>query len=395
MVHQGYSKLQSDGKIYYFNHNRLGSNKFEWRSNIDIIGNKITQDKISNSDKSLLHSLIDNLSDSQLTFCSEPSAWADVSMTRISGSEDRKIISMIVEINFDYKVLAQDLNILKIETDGNVSPYYLLSTEDINGFKDGKGDFYRTYNQATPVAITAQNQFGNQKFLRWDKVSLSGVGGRSILTTSITAGILTNGHTHLIAVYESMDSIWITAPVGSQSFRQGDNLLITWDQTMDHDMKVELYSDGFYISTISDSIMGKSFNWAVPQNFSIPVNGDGIFQVKIISRLDNSLYDYSGNLLFTETFAPKVLADENMNRMLIHPNPATNVIWISLEGLKNPQEVSWSIYSIDGKVINKGKLFVENGQDKNALQLDKLTKGTYILYIDSDNQTYSDKFVIE
>ena len=395
MVHQGYSKLQSNGKIYYFNHNRIGSSKFEWRSNIDIIGNKITQDRISNSDKSLLHSLIPNLSDSELTFSSEPSAWADISMKRISGSEIRKIVSMIVEINFDYKVLSTDLNILKIETDGNVSPYYLLSTTDINGLKDGKGDFMRTYNEATIVAVTAQPQYGNQKFMRWDKVSLSGVGGRTTLTSSATAGILTNGHTHLIAVYKSMDSIWVTAPVQNYSFKKGDNLLITWDQTVDHDMKIELYSNGFYMRMIIDSIMGKTFSWTVPQDFTIPENSNGIFQVKVTSRLDNTLFDYSGDLLFTETFIPGVRPSKNAGRLLINPNPATNVIWISLEGLKDPQEVSWSIYTIDGKVIDKGKLFVENGQDKNALQLDKLAKGTYILYIATDDQTYSDKFVIE
>ncbi len=394
MEHQGYSKLQSNGQIYYFNHNRIGSAKFEWRSNIDIVGDKITQDRISNSDKSLLHSLIDNLSDSELSFCSEPSAWANISMRRISGTETRKIISMIVEISFDYKVLSEDINILKIETDGNVSPYYLLSTADINGFKDGKGDFYRSYNEATAIAVTAQHQFGKHKFQRWDQVSLSGIGGRSLLTTSTTTGVLTTGHKHLIAVYESMDSVWITAPVENEGFINGGNLLITWDQTMNHDMKVELFSNGFFVTTISDSVMGKSFSWTVPQNFSVPQYSDGMFQVKVSSRLNNTLFDFSENLVYTGTFTPGIFR-ENKMKMLIHPNPATDVIWLSLEGLTGQEEVAWSVYTTDGRVIKKGSLIFENDRDMKSLRVDELLNGTYILIMESESQTFSQKLIIE
>jgi hypothetical protein len=394
MVHQGYSKLQSNGEIYYFNHNRVGSSKFEWRSNIDIVGNKITQDRISNSDKSLLHSLVDNLTDSELTFCSEPSAWADISMQRISGSDTRKIVSLVMEINFDYKVLPEDLYMLKVETDGEVSPYYLLSTADVNGYKDGKGDFYRTFNKATAVAITAQNQYGRHKFQRWDKVSLSGVGGRSLLTTSTTAGILTNAHTHLISVYESMDSVWITAPAGQQHFSNGNNLLITWDQTMDHDMKVELFSNGFYVRTIVDSVMENSFNWTVPQNFTVPQYSDGTFQVKVTSRLNNTLYDFSDNLQFWPLFTPGIFRGNNV-RMLIHPVPATDVLWISLEGLAGPQATTWAIHATDGRLIQKGKLTFENGEVEKSLPLAGLAKGTYILVIEADRQTLSGLFIVE
>jgi hypothetical protein len=394
MEHQGYSKLQSNGKIYYFNHNRIGSSKFEWRSNIDIVGDKITQDRISNSDKSLLHSLIDNLSDSELTFTSEPSAWADIGMRRISGTETRKIVSMIMEINFDYKVLSEDIKTLKIETDGNVSPFYLLSAADINGFKDGRGDFYRSYNEATAIAVTAQHQVGKHKFQRWDEVSLTGVGGRSQLTTSTTAGILTTGHKHLIAVYESMDSVWITAPATQQSFSTGQNLLIAWDQTMYHDMKVELFSNGFFVATISDSVMENSFNWQVPQNFTVPEYSDGTFQVKVSSRLNDNLFDYSEILLFTETYTQGIFGDNNL-RLLIHPNPATDVIWLNLEGLTGAKEVNWAVYTADGKMVKKGRMFFENGRDKKSLRIDELLKGTYILFMETSNQTFSKKIIIE
>lgn len=394
MEHQGYSKLQSNGKIYYFNHNRIGTNKFEWRSNIDIVGDRITQDRISNSDKSLLHSLIDNLSDSELSFTSEPSAWADIGLRRISGTETRRIVSMIMEISFDYKVLSEDLNILKIETDGNASPYYLLSSEDVNGYKDGKGNFYRTFNEATSVAITAQHQVGKHQFQRWDQVSLSGVGGRNLLTTSTTAGILTTGHKHLIAVYESMDSVWITAPTGQQSFTKGQNLVISWDQTMYHDMKIELFTNGFFVTTISDSVMGNSFSWMVPQNFSVPQYSDGLFQVKVSSRLNNTLFDFSGDLLFSGTYTPGIFRD-NQPRMLIHPNPSTDVVWISLKDLTGPAEINWAVYTVDGKMLKEGNLYFEHEQDMKSLQVSELKKGTYILIVKSATQTYSQKLLIE
>lgn len=297
-----------------------------------------------------------------------------------------------MEINFDYKVLSEDINVLKIETDGDVSPYYLISSPDINGFKDGRGNFYRSYNEATAIAVTAQHQYGKHKFQRWDEVSLSGVGGRSLLTTSTTTGILTTGHKHLIAVYESMDSVWITAPAGQQSFTVGDNLLITWDQTMYHDMKVELFSNGFFVTTIIDSVMENSCNWTVPQNFSVPQYSDGSFQVKVTSRLNNTLFDFSEHLQFWPVFTPDIFRGNTM-KLTIHPIPATDVLWISLEGLTDPQEVTWSIYTADGRVIKRGELYFENGKDKKILQLDNLLEGTYILVVETDHQTFTQKLI--
>jgi hypothetical protein len=191
-----------------------------------------------------------------------------------------------------------------------------------------------------------------------------------------------------------MDSVWITAPAGQQHFSNGNNLLITWDQTMDHDMKVELFSNGFYVRTIVDSVMENSFNWTVPQNFTVPQYSDGTFQVKVTSRLNNTLYDFSDNLQFWPLFTPGIFRGNNV-RMLIHPVPATDVLWISLEGLTGPQVTTWAIHATDGRLIRKGKLTFENGDVQKSLPLAELAKGTYILVIEADHQTFSELFIVE
>jgi hypothetical protein len=298
-----------------------------------------------------------------------------------------------MEINFDYKVLSEDLNLVKIESEGNVSPYYRVLPADVNGFRDGKGDFYRTYYEASEVSVTAQQQIGRHSFKQWDQVSLSGVGGRSLLTTSATAQILTEGHKHLVAVYESMDSVWITSPAAVQDFSGGQLLQIRWDQTMYHDMKVELFTDGFYVLSIADSVMENSFNWTVP-DFTPPDYGNGIFRIKVSSRLNENLYDFSDDLTYLGMYAPR-LHGGSEPLIHIHPNPATDVLWISLDSAGGPLELGWSIYTVNGKMLRNGRLTYEHSDEAKSISLDRLGKGTYILVMETGSLRTSKKLIIE
>jgi hypothetical protein len=220
------------------------------------------------------------------------------------------------------------------------------------------------------------------------------VGGRSLLTTSTTAGILMTNHKHLIAVYDLMDSIWITSPEGSESFFNGKIMTINWNQTMNHDMKVELFTNGFFVTTIADSVMGNSCNWQIPQNFTFPDYSNGSFQVKVSSRLNNNLYDFSEDLLFHPVYTPGVFGNSTLHLSIV-PNPARDVIWLSLEGLSNPENVAWFIYSVDGKKLKEGRLIFERNGVEKYLRIDELPEGTYILVVETARQTLSKKLLIE
>ncbi len=390
--HSGFSKLQSDGNIYYFNHNRVGRNQLKWTSIIDISGDKITQEGLSNSDKSLLHSLLDGLSDSELSFCSEPSAWANIELYRISGIETRNITSLKVEINYDFKYLDGEYKSLKVETDGEVSPYYLLSAPDITDLSDGKGSFFRTYRNFTPVVITAQKQFGQQKFVRWDKVPF-GVGGRSEFSKTETIGLAMTEHTHLIAVYDCVDSVWIKTPLTDQTIEEGETMNITWDQNMDHDMKLDLYANGFFVRAICDSVMGKAYNWSIPLNLDLPETGNGLYQVKITSRLDNTIFDWSGNISLiqkTESAAGKLI---NESAMKVYPNPAEEVLWISFDASEVINEVNWTLYTLAGKAVDGG--IIEFGVEQNSkpIELSGVPAGAYLLQVQANSKTYSREFI--
>ena len=53
------------------------------------------------------------------------------------------------------------------------------------------------------------------------------------------------------------------------------------------------------------------------------------------------------------------------------------------------------VYTADGKMLKKGRMFIENGRDKNSLRIDEFLKGTYILFMETSDQTFSKKIIIE
>jgi len=86
--------------------------------------------------------------------------------------------------------------------------------------------------------------------------------------------------------------ITITSPNGGESWQPGSTYNITWNDNIADNVKLELYKDGTYDSTINSSTPSDgSESWTVPT--SLASGSD--YQLRITSLSDSSLYDEADN----------------------------------------------------------------------------------------------------
>ncbi|HEY9794360.1 MAG TPA: GPI anchored serine-threonine rich family protein [Leptolyngbyaceae cyanobacterium] len=101
------------------------------------------------------------------------------------------------------------------------------------------------------------------------------------------------------SVYDDADNdfsvapyITITSPNGGESWQPGSTYNITWNDNIADNVKLELYKDGTYDSTISSSTASDgSESWTVPT--SLASGSD--YQLRITSLSDSSVYDDADN----------------------------------------------------------------------------------------------------
>ena len=86
--------------------------------------------------------------------------------------------------------------------------------------------------------------------------------------------------------------ITITSPNGGESWQPGSTYNITWNDNIADNVKLELYKDGTYDSTINSSTASDgSESWTVPT--SLASGSD--YQLRITSLSDSSVYDDTDN----------------------------------------------------------------------------------------------------
>jgi hypothetical protein len=86
--------------------------------------------------------------------------------------------------------------------------------------------------------------------------------------------------------------ITITSPNGGESWQLGSTYNITWNDNIADNVKLELYKDGTYDSTISSSTPSDgSESWTVPTNLA----SGSDYQLRITSLSDSSVYDDTDN----------------------------------------------------------------------------------------------------
>ncbi|PQJ09374.1 hypothetical protein CJD36_019190 [Flavipsychrobacter stenotrophus] len=127
---------------------------------------------------------------------------------------------------------------------------------------------------------------------------------------------------------------------------------------------------------------------AVPDSAIIVLSASGTTPV-------NSSYLYVDNLAFSGTVPTGFSSIVNGGSSFsIFPNPAKNVAIINYTS-KSSQNIKVSVNDISGKLIQTMQPSVISGKNQIQVDLNSLSKGVYIIRIDSEVGTDTQKLVVE
>lgn len=84
----------------------------------------------------------------------------------------------------------------------------------------------------------------------------------------------------------------------------------------------------------------------------------------------------------------------NEQNISIYPNPSNGKLTIEVNAF-NATKIEVSIVDLMGKVAMQYSIAVEQGLSKNLIQLDELNKGIYLIKLQSGNDVYTKKLIVE
>jgi hypothetical protein len=218
--HSGMSLLGSQGKMYTFNHYRAAStNPITWKTVYDDATHEINETEISASSQSLLRFLIEDQlgqSNPDLMLYSLPAAYADIVITKeeVTETGEKMIIdSLRLEVQYEYAEKRRDQSELEVRVTSGLAPTIWIESPDgdVNGRRDGRGDFVRVFSRGESVRLEAPATYGTWAFARWADPSGQVLKALSNLPTTT---VNMNAHKMIQAVYIDLaDTTPPAAPV--------------------------------------------------------------------------------------------------------------------------------------------------------------------------------------
>jgi hypothetical protein len=184
--------------------------------------------------------------------------------------------------------------------------------------------------------------------------------------------------------------ITVTSPNGGEVWVRGTTRIITWQDNVPWNVKIELWKGGVYNSLITASTPSNgSCYWAIPA--TIPSGND--YKIRITAMASNaSLFDFSDNNFSIIGVAPAAsIFDENIIK--IYPNPCTNILHIKfLDDSESP--VTIDILNMKGELVMQQSLRNFTNNETIDLNTSGLQTGTYLVVVRKDNEIiYRSNFI--
>jgi len=189
---------------------------YNWRSTYYPSSGNAYDDDPSAAANSLLISLLN--SPSSTTYYSRPGAFSDLRITKAdqicNGCDPIVFDDLRLMFNYSYfenPNSDRSFNTVAIRPDNkSLNPYYILDKEDKNGRQDGRGNFFRFYNNSTnKLQVSAPEQYGNYIFQYW----LKNTEGKNIDTVKSANIIITlNKNYELTTYYERIQPVLSVNP---------------------------------------------------------------------------------------------------------------------------------------------------------------------------------------
>ena len=200
LEHSGQSFIKNKGETYYFNHHLSDdTNPINWKIRYDALSDQYAIIDFSSTNGSLLRHML-GLRNSpgageDLIIFSQPGAWADITVSKLDNSSSdvaMNIKSLQLTLNYDFRdspdaqrnleVIVGDQR-LKAALDaheagnsteltdprvGKLWPLISVNRVDLNGRKDGRGHFYRSFRgSSSRLSLKAPEKYGKYKFVNW------------------------------------------------------------------------------------------------------------------------------------------------------------------------------------------------------------------------------------
>ncbi|MFY8021051.1 MAG: T9SS type A sorting domain-containing protein [Bacteroidia bacterium] len=112
----------------------------------------------------------------------------------------------------------------------------------------------------------------------------------------------------------------------------------------------------------------------------VPFSTNAVYMDTTIKFVSHELYKQLTGLI------PSSIQESNTSEISVYPNPASSSI--QLNGFQSA--VSYEIYSLDGKQIQKGI-----SSPDLSISIDSINPGVYVLHLFSQNQSFTKRMVIE
>ncbi|MCP4674113.1 MAG: hypothetical protein GY854_01050 [Deltaproteobacteria bacterium] len=175
--HSGISRLrQSDRTIQFRHFATKEENPIGWAATYDPYDEKLTAVEPSAASNSLLRSLLNNATASDVMIYSRPGAWADIVIKRddeAMGSTKINLKELRMTISCDFMKKSKKFSILNIKAktkspeSENLAAYFKINTPDNFERQDGRGEFYRYYLGVNNISVEAQSNYGRWYFKQW------------------------------------------------------------------------------------------------------------------------------------------------------------------------------------------------------------------------------------
>ena len=385
MKHSGMSQYRKDGQIYWFDHMaRNTTNPHFWRTTLSFndkvekIDPETHQESVAIS--SLLSEILNNNNDAIMLF-SRPSAWSDITLSKMvnTNGDDIVIDSLVLTLQYDYTLRPDNIRNINITANNGLMPYIACSAEDINGRGSGRGPLYRSYRTSTQtVTFTAQDKYETYYFVNWTDQYGKVISDKAALTIS------RQKDQHYVANYERrvpILNIPDTIHVGNLAESRSVAVRNIGSGDTEMDWYVDKHDTWVHIKRDVEGLDDGAFTFTCDKNNTKKARVDSIeVFAPETDEMTRKIYIVQAKENSTE-----IEQCELNNSVQIYPNPMRDYVNVEGVGL-----LSVCINSLTGRELYRQRI---GGEDSITIDVGTLPNGVYIITVESKEGFTSKKLL--
>ncbi len=184
--------------------------------------------------------------------------------------------------------------------------------------------------------------------------------------------------------------IIVTSPNGGEMWAKGSTRIITWQDNIPWDVRIELWKGGAFYSLINASTPSTgSCYWAIP--VTLPTGSDYKVRISAVSNAGTApLADFSDNNFSITGPSP---AGSPYGLVKIYPNPGNNVLHVHFtEASATPVETG--IYDHAGNLVLRQVTESVAADMTVEMSISSLQNGNYLVVVKQDQRVLSREYLV-